>query len=167
LGEDGGVTPADHRTCSGARAIWLLVLVVLGAANWAVTWFLIGETAEGARKVAGLSEGNLRAIQNPGTLLILIVIANAWGRFRLRLPALARLALAITFLALTLTLVGNVVEFGIWGEGPLDSQDPGAAIFFTGLYVLQFGLILLVVSGVYALCRYARRGTREGYQTRG
>jgi hypothetical protein len=64
----------------------------------------------------------------------------------------------ITFLALTLTLVGNIVEFGIWGEGPLDSQDPGAAIFFSGLYVLLLGLILLLASGVYALWRHARRG---------
>jgi len=122
-----------------------------------MTWLLIEETAEGTKKVSGLSEGNLRAFQNPGTLLILVAIAHVWRRFRLHLPDLARAGLVITFVALTLTLVGNIVEFGIWGEGPLDGQDPGAAIFFSGLYVLLLGLILLLASGVYALGRHDGR----------
>jgi hypothetical protein len=71
--------------------------------------------------------------------------------------ALAKAALVTTFVALILTLVGNVVEFGIWGKGPFDSQDPGAAIFFSGLYLLMLGLGILVAAGVYTLWRHVHR----------
>lgn len=140
--------------------IWFLAgTVVLAVADWAVTWSLITETDEGTREVAGLTEGNLRAIQNPGTLLFLLATGFAWRSVRIHLPGLATYALAGSFLALVIILVGNIVEFGIWGEGSIESQDPGAAIFFSGLYLLMLGLTLLLASGFHALFRHPRRGT--------
>ena len=52
-------------------------------------------------------------------------------------------AFIITAVALAVVLAGNIVEFGIWGDGPVDSQDPGAAIFSSGLLILMFGLVFL------------------------
>jgi hypothetical protein len=54
--------------------------------------------------------------------------------------------------------LGNIVEFGLWGNGPLDSQDPGAAIFFTGLLFTTFGLVMLVAAATRAVWHHARRG---------
>jgi hypothetical protein len=74
------VPHSDHQNRRSGRAIWLLVAAaVLGSADWAMTWLLIVETAEGTREVGGLSEGNLRAFQNPGTLLILLAVAYVWA----------------------------------------------------------------------------------------
>lgn len=96
--QTGQVTHADQRAHPGGRAIWLLAAaVVIGAADWTITWLLIGETGEGTKKVAGLSEGNLRAIQNPGTLLMLVVVAYVRMRFGSRLSDLARITLAVLF----------------------------------------------------------------------
>jgi hypothetical protein len=139
------------------RVAWLVAgPVLLGAADWIATWLLIGETAEGTREVVGLSEGNLRSLQNPGTLLLLLALRGAWRRYRPRRKELGTAAFAVTAIALAVVLLGNVVEFGLWGEGPLDSQDPGAAIFFTGLLVLPFGLVLLAMS--LAGTAWRRRG---------
>ena len=140
------------------RNAWLVAALLLAVADWVVTWALIGETAQGTREVAGLSEGNLRALQNPGTLLMLLSLRAAWRRYRLSLGELGGGGFTVTAFALVVVLVGNLVEFGLWGEGPLDSQDPGAAIFFTGLLLLVFGVVMLAISAVGALLRRARRG---------
>lgn len=139
------------------RIAWPVAALLLAVADWVVTWVLIGETAEGTREVAGLSEGNLRALQNPGTLLMLLLLRGAWRRYRLGLGELGGGGFAVTAFALVVVLVGNLVEFGLWGEGLLDSQDPGAAIFFTGLLFLVFR-VMLAMSAVGAPLRRARRG---------
>lgn len=139
----------------GARLIAAAVL--LACADWIATWLLIDQTAEGTREVAGLSEGNLRALQNPGTLFLLLALRAAWRRYGSRLGELGTASFTITGLALAIVLVGNIVEFGLWGEGPLDSQDPGAAIFFSGLLVLTFGLVLLSLVVMRAAWERARR----------
>ena len=132
-------------------------VVSLAAADWIATWLLVDQTAQGTRKVIGLSEGNLRALQNPATLLLLLALRAAWQRRRSRLGELGAAAFAVTALALALVLVGNVVEFGLWGDGPLSSQDPGAAIFFSGLLVLTFGLALLCLAVMRAAWKRTRR----------
>ena len=137
---------------------WLLVAAaVFGAADWIATWLLIGETAEGTKEVAGLSEGNLRALQNPATVLLLLALRGTRRRYGPRLGELGRTSFAVTAIALAIVLVGNIVEFGLWGAGPFDSQDPGAAIFFTGLLFLMFGLMLLVMALAGTAWRRARR----------
>jgi hypothetical protein len=140
------------------RVAWLIAAAVaLAAADWIVTWLLIDHTAEGTREVTGLSEGNLRALQNPATLLLLLALRAGWQRYGSRLGELGTSGFTITALALAIVLVGNIVEFGLWGDGPLDSQDPGAAIFFSGLLVLTFGLVLLSLAVMRAAWERTRR----------
>ena len=131
--------------------------VALAAADWITTWLLIDETAQGTTEVGGLSEGNLRALQNPATVLLLLALRACWQRYGSRLGELGSTGHAVTALALSLVLVGNVVEFGLWGDGPLDSQDPGAAIFFSGLLFLCCGLALLALAAVRAAREQSRR----------
>jgi hypothetical protein len=139
--------PARDTADGDRHLVWLVaVAVLLGAADWIATWLLIEETAVGTSQVAGLSEGNLRALQNPATVLLLLALSATWRHYASRRGELQAAALTVTALALAVVLVGNVVEFGLWGEGPLESQDPGAAIFFTGLLVLAVGLVLLAIS---------------------
>ena len=141
------MTPARHTADRGGHLVWVIAVAVLaGATDWIVTWLLIGETAEGTRDVAGLSEGNLRALQNPGTVLLLLALSATRRHYGSRRGELEAAAFTVTALALAVVLVGNVVEFGLWGKAPLESQDPGAAIFFTGLMVLAVGLVLLAMS---------------------
>lgn len=137
---------------------WLVAgAVALSIADWIATWLLIDQTAEGTKQVAGLSEGNLRALQNPGTGLLLLALGVAWRRYSSRLGDVGTLGFGLTALALAIVLVGNIVEFGLWGEGPLDTQDPGAAIFFTGLLVLPLGVVLVAVAAARTAWRRARR----------
>lgn len=132
-------------------ALTPIVAGLLGISGWIASWMLIEQTGEGTRNVGGLSEGNLRAIQNPATILLLIALSTTSQRCRL--VAVGKAGVVITTLALGVVLAGNVVEFGLWGQGPLDSQDPGAALFFTGLLVLAVGVLVLAAAALTAVLR--------------
>lgn len=156
--DTGGVAPPPdgHR---GQRFLLLIVGALLVAiADWVATWLLIDETAQGTREVAGFSEGNLRALQNPVTVLVLLTFRPAWRRYGSRLAELGRAGFILTAFVLGVVLVGNIVEFGLWGEGPVNSQDPGAAIFFTGLLFLPFGVVLVAAAVARAVWRQTRSG---------
>jgi hypothetical protein len=156
--DTAGMTRTAQDADRDRRGAWLIAgTVALAATDWIATWLLIDQTAEGTTEVAGLSEGNLRALQNPGTLLLLLSLRTGWRRYGARRGEFGTAGFTITALALVIVLVGNIVEFGLWGDGPLDSQDPGAAIFFSGLLVLAFGLVLLS----QAVMRSAWRRTRR------
>jgi hypothetical protein len=143
------------------RGAWLIAgAVALAATDWIATWLLIGQTAEGTTDVAGLSEGNLRALQNPGALLLLLALRAAWRRYGARLGEMGTTGVAVTAVALVIVLVGNMVEFGLWGDGPLDSQDPGAAVFFSGLLILVFGLTLVSMAVMGSAWQRTRRRRR-------
>ncbi len=108
-----------------------------GLLVWVLSWLANGQTEEGNVTYFGLTEGEWRALLNPGTLLLAL---GAWYGLR-------GAARWLTLTGLGILLVGNVVEFGLRGE-PL-WVDGGWLIFLLGFLVTLAGTALAVVTTVW------------------
>ncbi|MBD0330442.1 MAG: hypothetical protein ICV64_10120 [Thermoleophilia bacterium] len=117
--------------------------LIAGGFVWAVAWFLLGFTEDGARPVLGLSEGAWRAVLNPA---LLAVMAGAWiffMRLGSRAGGLGFLAAVVVEAGLLATLIGNVVEVGLWGDG---FSETGWDVFVAGTLGTLLGVLLLGVA---------------------
>jgi hypothetical protein len=108
-----------------------------GLLVWTVSWLGNGQTEEGNVTSLGLTEGEWRALLNPGTVLLAL---GAWYGLR-------GAARWLTLAGLGTALVGNVVEFGLWGDALW--VDGGWAIFLLGCLVTAVGLALALLSTVW------------------
>ena len=132
---------------------WGGQVALLGGLLWTASWLLnvslTDSSGEGTR--LGLTEGNARAILNPAILLIIVGVL-AFQRWVERRPSVSRAGAAalVTILGLLLLLTGNLLEFGVYGTSPLQSEDPGFAVFSLGLLVTLIGLVWFVVIGINA-----------------
>ena len=108
-----------------------------GLLVWILSWLANGQTEEGNVTYLGLTEGEWRALLNPGTVLLAL---GAWYGLR-------GAARWVTFTGLGIVLVGNVVEFGVWGDALW--VDGGWLIFLLGCLVTLAGLALALLSTVW------------------
>ena len=108
-----------------------------GLLVWALSWLANGQTEEGNVTYLGLTEGEWRALLNPGTVLLAL---GAWYGLR-------GAARWVTLTGLGIVLVGNVVEFGVRGDALW--VDGGWLIFLLGCVVTLAGLALALLSTVW------------------
>ena len=132
---------------------WGGQVAILGGVLWTASWLLnvslTDSSGEGTR--LGFTEGNARAILNPAILLIVVGVL-AFKRHLERHPSVSgagRAALA-TSAGLLLLLTGNLMEFGAYGTSPIESEDPGFAVFSLGLLITLIGHVWFLVIGVNA-----------------
>jgi hypothetical protein len=121
---------------------WLGLASALGVVLFVLLWLANGQTEEGNVAYLGLEEGDWRALLNP-VLAVWLVTAWAW---RMRLRGLARAGAVVLALGLALALVGNVLEFGFFGEaflGSGPSWDGGWIPYLLGTLVAAVGLVLV------------------------
>jgi hypothetical protein len=107
-----------------------------GLLVWVLSWLGNRQTEEGSVTYLGLTEGEWRSLLNPGAVLLAL---GAWYGLR-------GAARRVTLTGLGIVLVGNVVEFGVWGDGSW--VDGGWLIFLLGCLVTLAGLALALLSTV-------------------
>ena len=112
---------------------WGGQVAILGGLLWTASWLLnvslTDSSGEGTR--LGFTEGNARALLNPAVPLIIIGVL-AFQHCLERRPSVSGAggtALA-TIVGLLLVLTGNLLEFGVYGTSPVESEDPGFAVFY-------------------------------------
>lgn len=88
---------------------------MLGGMVWVVAWLLESQTADGTQTFLGLTEGNDRAILNPTLLLILLGLFGLYQVHKSRGNTLGLIGFWVTGLSLTAWLIGNLLEFGLFG----------------------------------------------------
>ena len=88
---------------------------IFGGIVWVVSDLLQSQTAEGNRAVLGLTEGNYRAILNPALLLIALGLFGLYRVHKSRLNTLGLIGFWVTGMSLTAWLIGNVLEYGLFG----------------------------------------------------
>ena len=108
-----------------------------GLLVWVLSWLANGQTEEGNVTYLGLTEGEWRALLNPGTVLLAL---GAWY-------GLSGAVRWVTLTGLGIVLAGNVVEFGVWGDALW--VDGGWLIFLLGCLVTLAGLALALLSTVW------------------
>jgi hypothetical protein len=113
------------------------LFVAAGLLVWVLSWLANGQTEEGNVTYLGLTEGEWRALLNPGTVLLAL---GAWYGLR-------GAARWVTLMGLGIVLAGNVVEFGVWGDALW--VDGGWLIFLLGCLVTLAGLALALLSTVW------------------
>ena len=132
---------------AGIRS-WLAAGGALGAVLWLLTWEMSHRVDLGAdRGVGGLSEGQIRAFLNPALILLLplpgLLRAAQGGRD----GRLGRAGAWLAAAGLFLQLLGNVLEYGWWGNR---LSDAGWGVFLMGFLPLSAGWLLLGVAALRA-----------------
>jgi hypothetical protein len=89
--------------------------VMFASVVWVVSWLLNSQTENGKRAVFGLTEGNYRAILNPTLLLIVLGLFGLYQVHMSRISNLGLIGFWATGLSLAAWLVGNILEFGLFG----------------------------------------------------
>jgi len=89
--------------------------VMFASVVWVVSWLLNSQTENGNRAVFGLTEGNYRAILNPTLLLIVLGLFGLYQVHKSRISNLGLIGFWATGLSLAAWLVGNILEFGLFG----------------------------------------------------
>ena len=117
--------------------------LILGGVFWASAWFLLAFTDGGARRVLGLSEGAWRALLNPALVALMAGVWILFMRLAIRAGGLGFFAAVVIEAALLTTLVGNVVEVGLWGDG---FSEAGWDVFVFGTLGTLLGVLLLGVA---------------------
>lgn len=110
----------------------LAIAAVLAAVVWAVSWGFNGQTADGTRRVLGLTEGGWRLLLNPAIGLALVG-AVVWARPQIRPGA------AMIVGGLAAMLAGNVLEFGLLGRAT-PFGDAGSLLLMAGTATALVGL---------------------------
>jgi hypothetical protein len=112
-----------------------------GGIVWVISWFLNSQTADGNRTVLGLTEGNYRAILNPTFLLIALGLFGLYQVHKSRVNTLGLIGFWVTGLSLTAWLIGNILEFGLFGVYWL--PDIGWIVIVVATIGMSIGLVLL------------------------
>jgi len=132
---------------------WGGQVAILGGLLWTASWLLnvslTDSSGEGTR--LGFTEGNARSILNPAIPLIIIGVL-AFQRCLEKRPSVSGAggAALATIVGLLLLLTGNLLEFGVYGTGPVESEDPGFAVFSLGLLSTLIGHVWFIVIGINA-----------------
>ena len=132
---------------------WGGQVAIVGGLLWTASWLLnvsfTDSSGEGTR--LGFTEGNARSILNPAIPLIIIGVL-AFQRCLERRPSVpgASGAALATIVGLLLLLTGNLLEFGAYGTSPVESEDPGFAVFSLGLLITLIGHVWFIVIGINA-----------------
>lgn len=113
---------------------------IFGGIVWVVSWLLESQTAEGNRAVLGLTEGNYRAILNPTLLLIALGLFGLYRVHKSRLNTLGLIGFWVTGMSLTAWLIGNVLEFGLFG---VLFWPYGWGVVLVATLGISIGLVLL------------------------
>jgi hypothetical protein len=125
---------------------WLSGAGALGAVLWLVTWDLSQQVnLEINRGPGGLTEGQIRALLNPGLVLLLPL---AWGLRRAQAGRDGQAGLFgawITTAGLLLQLIGNFLEYGWWDNGV---TEWGWALLTLGFLPLTAGWLLLGIAAL-------------------
>lgn len=115
--------------------------VMFASVVWVVSWLLNSQTADGNRAVLGLTEGNYRAILNPTLLLIVLGLFGLYQVHKSRMSTLGLIGFWATGLSLAAWLVGNILEFGLFGLYWL--PDVGWIVIIVATIGISLGLVLL------------------------
>ena len=132
---------------------WGGPVAIVGGLLWTASWLLnvslTDSSGEGTR--LGFTEGNARSILNPAILLIIVGVL-AFRRCLERRPGVsgASGAALATIVGLLLLFTGNLLEFGAYGTSPIESEDPGFAVFSLGLLITLIGHVWFIVIGFNA-----------------
>ena len=119
---------------------WGSIALIVGGLVWTVSWFMSGLRDDA---VLGLEEGRWRALLNPALVLLALGVWVFYVRLGSSAAGLGLLATAIVELGLAGMLVGNVLEFGLLGDG---FADAGTGIFVPAALATVVGLLLLGVA---------------------
>jgi hypothetical protein len=121
---------------------WGSIALIVGGLVWTISWFMSGLRDDA---VLGLEEGRWRALLNPALVLLAGGIWVYYMRLASAAAGLGLLATAIVELGLVGMLVGNVLEFGLLGEGflaePPDLFVPAALVTIAGLLLLGVAIV--------------------------
>ena len=115
--------------------------VMFAGVVWVVSWLLNSQTADGNRAVLGLTEGNYRAILNPTLFLLVLGLFGLYQVHKSRLSTLGLIGFWVTGLSLTAWLIGNILEFGLFGVYWL--PDVGWIVIVVATIGMSIGLVLL------------------------
>jgi len=115
--------------------------VMFASVVWVVSWLLNSQTADGNRAALGLTEGNYRAILNPTLLLIVLGLFGLYQVHKSRISTLGLIGFWATGLSLAAWLVGNILEFGLFGLYWL--SDVGWIVIIVATIGISLSLVLL------------------------
>ncbi len=115
--------------------------VMFAGVVWVVSWLLNSQTADGNRAVLGLTEGNYRAILNPTLFLLVLGLFGLHQVHKSRLSTLGLIGFWATGLSLAAWLVGNILEFGLFGLYWL--PEVGWIVIIVATIGISLGLVLL------------------------
>ena len=115
--------------------------VMFASVVWVVSWLLNSQTADGNRAALGLTEGNYRAILNPTLLLIVLGLFGLYQVHKSRISTLGLIGFWATGLSLAAWLVGNILEFGLFGLYWL--SDVGWIVIIVATIGISISLVLL------------------------
>lgn len=113
---------------------------VAAALVWVAAWAISGATDEGNREALGLTEGQARALMNPALAVFLLALRAVHAEQREGARRLSAAGALLTAAGLAVALAGNLVEFGVTGEGV---SVWGWAPFVLGILVAAVGLVVL------------------------
>ena len=142
---------------------WSGLAAMLGGVLWMVLVPLAGMTE--SRKVLGLTEGAYSRMNTASMVLLIGGLVGLHARQQSRSGRLGLAGFVMSFVALTLMFVGNVIEWWI-SDLAFDTIEgefkPGAhagwGSFLLGLVLLSVGLVLLGIATIRAklLPRWSR-----------
>jgi hypothetical protein len=116
------------------------IALIAGGIVWAVSWFMVVFAED---EVLGLSEGAWRALLNPALVALMFGAWIFYVRLGSAAAGLGLVAAALVELGLLGMLVGNVMEYGLTGDG---YTEAGWDVFVPAVLATMLGLLVLGVA---------------------